>query len=353
MQRTKTRPLEDQRWSAVHNRDRNADGTFYYAVLTTGIYCRPSCAARRPLRGNVRFFASPAEAEAAGFRPCKRCKPRAADGDVAARKIAAACRAIERADTSPSLAELAQAAGLSAHHFHRLFKSVTGVTPKAFAQAERDKRLSRALRESRSVTEAIYEAGFASSGRFYAATKETLGMQPTDFRRGGEDITISFAIAPCALGLLLLAATEKGICAIFLGDTPDDLRDDLRRRFPKATLQEAPGEGTLSKLITDALMCIETPARAASLPLDIQGTAFQVQVWTALRQIPPGETATYAQIAQRIGRPKAVRAVGAACGANPVAVIIPCHRVVGSDGKLTGYRWGTDRKRALLKREQS
>lgn len=331
-------------------RDASADGTFVLGVKTTGIYCRPSCPARKPLRRNVSFYATCMDAEAAGFRACRRCKPNSSrQDDGHAEKIAAACRMIETTDPSPSLLELAKAAGLSPHHFHRVFKGVTGLTPKAFAVAHRGMRMRAALTGGRSVTEAIYEAGFNSSGRFYDGAERTLGMKPRAYRSGGAGMEILSAIAPCSLGLVLVAATESGICAIFLGDDEQTLGQELAARFPRAKISK--GGAGLRKLLAEVVAGIETPAKAVKLPLDIRGTAFQQQVWDALRDIRPGETATYAEIAQRIGKPKAVRAVGAACGANPVAVVVPCHRVVGHDGRLTGYHWGVERKRKLLARE--
>jgi len=342
--------IDERRWQSVLAHDAAADGSFVYSVATTGVYCRPSCAARRPLRRNVRFHATCADAEAAGFRPCRRCKP-SAEGHRAenAAKIAAACRTIEEAETAPSLAALAHAAGMSRFHFHRLFKSVTGITPKSYATAVRDKRMREALRAAPTVTDAIYEAGFASSGRFYDGAARKLGMQPRQFCSGGPDMQIRFAIAQSSLGLTLVAATAKGICAIFLGEDPATLEEELRRRFPRAEITG--DDAGLRGLLTRAIAAIEKPRKAAALPLDLQGTPFQQQVWAALRDIPPGETTTYGEIARRIGRPQAVRAVGAACGANPVAIAVPCHRVVGSSGKLTGYRWGVERKRSLIARE--
>ncbi len=320
-------------------------------VKTTGVYCRPSCPARKPLRKNVGFHATCAEAEASGFRACKRCKPNASAGaDNHADKVAAACRMIESADTPPRLDELAAASGLSAYHFHRVFKAAMGLTPKAYATAHRDKRVRETLKGNTSVTDAIYEAGFNSSGRFYDGAQRALGMKPRAFRAGGADMQIRYAIAPCSLGLVLAGVTDAGVCAIFLGDDETELRQQLTARFPKAEITEA--KKSLGKLLGDIVASITIPAKAAALPLDIRGTAFQQRVWAALRDIPPGETATYAEIANRIGAPKAVRAVGTACGANPVAIAVPCHRVVGSDGKLTGYRWGVERKRALLTRER-
>ena len=349
--RSKTLLADDRRWAAVVARDKQADGTFVTAVATTGIYCRPSCAARRPLRQNVCFFPTCAEAEAAGFRPCKRCRPNAPAGDNDhTGKIAASCRLIETAETTPTLDALAAHAGLSPYHFHRVFKATTGVTPKAYAVAHRRKRISEALQEGKSVTAAIYEAGFNSSGRFYADAMQSLGMKPGAYRAGGADVEIRHATAACSLGLMLVAATDKGVCAIFFGDDAGELERELRDRFPRAKL--AGSDGTFAKLVAQVIAFVEAPQKGLALPLDVRGTAFQQQVWAALREIPPGETTTYGEIARRIGKPAAVRAVGTACGANRIAVAIPCHRVVGIDGKLTGYRWGVQRKRSLLDREK-
>lgn len=342
---------DDRLWQAVVDRDKTYDGYFYYSVETTGVYCRPSCASRQARRENVRFHATSSDAEAAGFRPCKRCKPDEASLDKTyAAKVAAACRLIEQAEEPPSLDALAKAAGLSPHHFHRIFKAVAGVTPKAYATAHRRNSVQKILRESSTVTEAIHAAGFNSSGRFYAGTDDTLGMTPTDFRAGGKETEIRFALAKCALGTVLVAATSRGIAAITLGDDAEALLRDLDQRFPKATLVAAdPGfEDTITKVIA----FMDTPSAALVLPLDVQGTAFQHRVWDALRQIPPGTTITYSQLAERIGKPAAIRAVASACAANPVAIAIPCHRVVHKDGNLAGYRWGIERKRALLDREQ-
>jgi len=349
--RTKAKSLDELRWDAVVARDKAADGTFVTAVTTTGIYCRPSCAARRPLPENVRFYATCADAEAAGFRACKRCKPHAParEGEHTA-KIAEACRIIETAETPPKLDELATSAGMRPYYFHRVFKAATGVTPKAYAVAHRQNRVRNALKGDKSVTEAIYEAGFNSSGRFYAGAEQALGMTPSEFRAGGANAEIRHATAPCSLGQTLVAATDKGVCAIFFGDDPEVLEQELRNRFPRAKL--VAGDREFGKLVAKVVAYVEAPRKGLDLPLDVRGTAFQHQVWAALRDIPPGETATYSDIARRIGKPAAVRAVGTACGANPVAVAIPCHRVVGSDGKLTGYRWGVQRKRVLLDREK-
>jgi AraC family transcriptional regulator of adaptative response/methylated-DNA-[protein]-cysteine methyltransferase len=350
--RRKEKSLNDRRWAAVLARDKTCDGTFVLAVETTGIYCRPSCPARKPLRRNVRFFATGAEAAAAGFRPCKRCTPDAVSRpDPSLAKVIEACRMIEQAETPPTLEALASGAGMSRYHFHRVFKAATGVTPKAYAEAHRQRRLRAALKGDNTVTEAIYASGFNSSGRFYAQAGEALGMTPGDFRAGGAGNEIEYAAAPCSLGIVMVAASTRGVCSIMLGNDERQLMDDLRKRFAKARL--VPGDDDFAKLLGKVVALIETPQKRVELPLDVRGTAFQHQVWMALRDIPAGKTASYSEIARRIGKPDAVRAVGAACGANPLAVVIPCHRVVGKDGKLTGYRWGTARKRALLDREKA
>ena len=343
---------EEARWQAVKRRDRTADGAFYYSVLTTGVYCRPSCASRLARRENVRFHASPAAAEKAGFRPCKRCRPNEpALADRQAKAVAKACRLIERADDMPSLDALADAAGMSRFHFHRVFKSVTGVTPKAYADGHRAQRVRAALAERGSVTDAIYGAGFNSSGRFYATASDLLGMTPSDFRAGGTGAAIRFAVGQCSLGAILVAATDKGVCAITFSDDADALVRDLQDRFPKARL--IGGDEKFEHLVAQVVGFVEAPAQGLDLPLDVRGTAFQQRVWQALRKIPAGTTATYSEIARRMGRPKAVRAVAQACAANGIGVAIPCHRVVRTDGSLSGYRWGVARKRALLTREST
>ena len=341
---------DDVRWAAVTTRDKFHDGHFCYSVATTGVYCRPSCPSRQAKRPNVRFHATPAEAEAAGFRPCKRCKP---DSLTAEQEklamIVRACRTIEQAETAPSLGELAAEAGLSSYHFHRVFKAVSGVTPKTYALAHRNKRMRERLPNSMTVTEALLDAGFGSSSRFYAAAEAALGMSPQTFRAGGANTKVRYAIGTCSLGSILVATSERGVCAVLLGDKSDEVLRDLRDRFPKAELQrgDKPFEASVAKVIA----YVEQPGKKFDLPLDITGTAFQHKVWRALREIPAGSTASYADIAKRIGKPKSVRAVAGACAANPVAVVIPCHRVVKSDGGLSGYRWGVERKRALLKHE--
>ena len=343
---------DEARWEAVRRRDPAADGVFLYSVLTTGVYCRPSCGSRLARRENVAFHATCAAAEAAGFRPCQRCRPNEAPlAERHAAAVAQACRLIEEAEETPSLDALARSAGMSRFHFHRLFKAATGVTPKAYAAARRAERVRDELAQCATVTEAIYGAGFNSSGRFYAASPGLLGMTPTAFRTGGNGAAIRFAIGECSLGSILVAATDRGVCAILLGDDPDALIRDLQDRFPKARLIGA-DEG-FERLVATVVGFVEAPAQGLDLPLDVRGTAFQQRVWQALRGIPSGSTASYAEIARRIGRPKAVRAVAHACAANALAVAIPCHRVVRTDGAFSGYRWGVERKRALLEREQA
>jgi AraC family transcriptional regulator of adaptative response/methylated-DNA-[protein]-cysteine methyltransferase len=341
---------EEARWKAVTARDRSYDGAFVYSVASTGVYCRPSCPARLAKRANVRFHATPAEAEAAGYRPCKRCRPNEASREARqAGSIAHACRLIEAAEEPPKLDDLACSVGLSAYHFHRLFKAVTGLTPKTYAVAHRNKRLRETLATSASVTEAIYDSGFNSSGRFYAESVRALGMTPSAFRNGGAKAAIKFAVGKCSFGAILVAASDKGVCAISFGDDPDALTRDLQDRFPRAQL--IGGDAEFEQLVAKVVGFVEEPRLGLDLPLDIRGTAFQHRVWAALRDIPPGATVSYAELAERIGAPRAVRAVAGACAANKIAVAIPCHRVVRNDGALSGYRWGVERKRLLLDRE--
>jgi len=341
---------DEERWAAVMRRDPRADGKFYYSVRTTDVYCRPSCPSRHALRENVSFHESCAAAEEAGFRPCKRCRPNEAPlGVKHAAAVAKACRLIETADELPDLATLANAAGMSPFHFHRVFKAATGVTPKAYAAAHRTQRVRQSLPDSATVTDAIYDAGFNSAGRFYANSSAVLGMTPTRFRAGGSGTSIRFAVGECSLGSILVAATDQGICAISLGDDPDALVRDLQERFPKAKL--IGGDSEFEQWMAQVVGFVEAPQLGLDLPLDVQGTAFQQRVWEALRKIPAGSTASYTEVARRVGAPQSVRAVASACASNAIAVAIPCHRVVRTDGALSGYRWGVARKRELLARE--
>lgn len=338
-------------WTAVMARDTGADGRFFYGVKTTGVYCRPGCDSRLPRRENVAFFATRAEAEAAGLRPCKRCRP--ADFSAAARHVAAierACAVLRASESGPCLDQLAAAAGISRFHFHRLFKEVTGTTPSRYARAYRLGLLAERLEAGEPVAQSIYGAGFGSSSRAYEAAPGGLGMTPAARRRGGAGETIRFVTLKTPLGWALIAATARGICMSALGDRPEALEGALRRRFPAATLAGA--DDALREWAERIVAYIARPERALDLPLDIRGTAFQARVWEALRKIPLGKTVSYAQIAAALGAPKAVRAVGGACAANDLAIVVPCHRVVRSDGGLAGYRWGRERKRVLLARER-
>jgi len=342
---------DDLRWQAVVSRDAAADGHFVYAVRTTGIYCRPSSSARLPKRENVCFFDSAQEAQAAGYRPSRR-----ADGDQTsvaaahARMVAQACRQIERSEDLLSLEALAGAAGVSTFHFHRVFKAETGLTPKAYANAFRARKLREELSAADgSVTDAIYNAGFNSNSRFYASSDHLLGMRAREYQSGGAGTSIRFAIGQCSLGDILVAQSQRGICAILLGDDADTLLRELQDLFPKAHL--IGGDAAFEHLVAQVVGFVEAPSIGLNLPLDVRGTAFQERVWQALREIPPGTTVSYTQVAARIGAPKAVRAVAQACGANHLAVAIPCHRVVRRDGDISGYRWGVERKRTLLNRE--
>lgn len=342
--------VNDVRWASVLARDAGADGKFFYSVDTTGVYCRPSCAARRARPENVSFHLTSEDAKKAGFRPCKRCHPdQLPIAGPHAAKIAAVCRIIEDSEVMPTLEQLSQQAGLSPYHFHRVFKAMTGLTPKKYAAAHLEKRVRRALGSSATVTEAIYDAGYNSNGRFYETSNEVLGMTPSSYRAGGARTQIRFAVAECSLGSILVAQSERGICAILLGDDPEALTRHLQDQFPRATFTG--GDAGFEDLVSKVVGLVEMPALGLDLPLDIRGTAFQRRVWQALRKIPAGSTASYAEIARKIGSPRSVRAVAQACGANLHAVAIPCHRVVRTDGALSGYRWGVERKRALLERE--
>ena len=333
----------DTAWAAFMRRDRSWDGRVIIAVKSTGIYCKPSCAARRPKRENVELLVSNDEARSAGYRPCLRCRPDEVGRDREA--VAEAISLIERSEEQMSLQELGDAVGYAPHHFQRLFKRALGVSPAEYARALRARRTEKHLKENERVTDAIYDAGYSAPSRFYDDAKERLGMAPSAWRDGGRGETIRWTVVDSALGPMLIAATAKGICRL----TFDDSVDSLRRLFPNATLVE--DDGAMAELVQGALLAVERPAAAPELPLDVAGTAFQEAVWKELRKIPPGETRSYAQIAAAIGQPKAVRAVGTANGDNHVAVLIPCHRVIRSDGSLGGYAGGLDRKRKLLQAE--
>lgn len=339
------RPIDSaEAWRAVLARDRAFDGRFVTGVLSTGIYCRPSCAARHPARANVRFFADGQAARAAGLRACRRCRPDDLARDEAA--VLAAIATIKGAEQPVPLAELATAQGYSAAHFQRLFQRQTGLSPAAYARALRAEAATQALSAEPRVTDAVYAAGYSGPSRFYAETGERLGMAPSAWVRGGEGVRIRWAITPTSLGPILVAATDKGVCRLAFGECAAD----LARRFPRAQLEE--GGASFQELVAQVVASVEAPGKGSAIPLDVRGTAFQERVWQALRAIPPGETRSYAQLAAAAGHPSAHRAAGSANGANPVAVLIPCHRVVRGDGSLGGYAWGEEVKRELLKREQ-
>ena len=343
---------DDPRWARVVTRDKSADGEFWYSVSTTGVYCRPSCPSRGALPKNVGLHATLEEARATGCRPCKRCRP---DGpspyEADSVLVTRACRLIEAGEEAPSLAELAAAVGRSPGHLHRVFKAKTGLTPKAYAAANRAGRVRERLAERGTVTEAIYGAGFNSSGRFYEQANEILGMTPSRFRAGGANEEIRFAIGESSLGAILVASSARGVAAILLGDDPDALARDLQDRFPMARLVGA--DPDYEAVVATVVAFVEAPRLGLDLPLDVRGTAFQQRVWQALRDIPVGQTFSYTEIAARIGSPTSVRAVAGACAANNIALAIPCHRVVRSDGALSGYAWGVERKRAILEMERT
>lgn len=346
---------DDSRWRQVLARDKSSDGQFVYAVRTTGIYCRPSCPSRRGKRENVQFFMACDDAERAGFRPCMRCKPHV-DATLETQNtaryadmVSLACRFIENTDEVPALEDIARTVGSSPAHFHRIFKSFTGLTPKAYADAHRADKMRAVLKETSRVTDAIYDAGYNSSSRFYEASDKILGMKPKAFKSGGENEIIRFAIGQSTLGAVLVAISSKGVCAILMGDDPQDLIHDLEKRFPKAQL--VGGDREFEDHIARVIGLVENPGIGFDLPLDLRGTAFQQRVWQALREIPPGKTVSYSELAETIGLPKSARAVAQACGANKIAVAVPCHRVVRHDGGISGYRWGVERKRELLEKE--
>ncbi|MEA9994697.1 bifunctional DNA-binding transcriptional regulator/O6-methylguanine-DNA methyltransferase Ada [Pseudomonas sp. 10B1] len=345
------RTEDDPRWSVLINRQADVGADFVYGVLTTGVYCRPRSPTKLPRPENVVFFDTALEAEAAGFRPSKR-------GDSSqetialkhAATVAETCRMIDASDFVPNLSDMAQKVGMSTFHFHRIFKKITGLTPKAYSVASLRSRVRDQLSQSGTITSALYEAGYNSNSRFYEASQKILGMKPTEYRAGGANVDIKFALGESSLGSILVARSARGICAILLGDDPNILVESFQDQFPNANL--IGGDAEFEGLVAEVVGFVESPAVGLALPLDIRGTVFQERVWQALRDIPAGATATYTDIAVRIGMPSAVRAVANACGANNLAVAIPCHRVVRSDGTLSGYRWGVERKRKLLEREK-
>jgi AraC family transcriptional regulator, regulatory protein of adaptative response / methylated-DNA-[protein]-cysteine methyltransferase len=342
----------DPRWERIVTRDRTADGHFWYSVSTTGVYCRPSCPSRVANPRNVQLHDTIEEAKATGFRPCRRCKPDSPpiESEIAA-LVAKACRIIEESEELPSLAELADAIGRSPGYFHRIFKTTTGLTPKDYAAGHRAKKIRQGLAYGNAVTATIYEAGFSSSGRFYEKATEMLGMTPSRYRAGGRDEELRFAVGQTSLGVILVASSRKGVASILLGNDPDELVRNLQDRFPKAHFIGA--DRSYEAVVARVVGLVDAPAIGLDLPLDVRCTAFQQRVWQALKEIPAGETVSYAEVARRIGSPNAARAVGGACAANNLAVAIPCHRVVRNNGALSGYAWGAERKRELLDREQS
>ena len=343
---------KDPRWVRIVARDKAADGQLWYSVATTGVYCRPSCPSRIANPRNVTLHDTLESARATGFRPCKRCNPEGLSLECEnAALVAKACRIIEESEEEPSLEELADAVGRSSSYFHRVFKATTGLTPKNYAAADRAKKVRKGLAFGSSVTEAIYGAGFNSSGRFYEKSTGMLGMTPSQYRGGGANEEIKFAVGQTSLGAILVASSTKGVAAILLGDDPDELVRNLQDRFPRARLIGA--DRDYEALIARVVGFVEAPGIGLDLPLDVRGTAFQRRVWQALQEIPVGETVSYAEIARRIGSAKSVRAVASACAANNLAVAIPCHRVVRKDGVSSGYAWGIERKHALLDREVS
>ncbi len=352
-QRERATAIErDPRWAALVARNASGPHEFYYSVETTGVYCRSTCGARLPRPENVAFYDTARAAERAGFRPCKRCEPSSLPPDTRrAELVAKLCRYIEESASPPTLKELASRSMLSVFHTQRLFKSVTGVTPRAYAAALRAERARAGLAGQGGITRAILDAGYGSTGRFYAESNARLGMTPKTLRARGSSLRIRYAVGRCSLGAVLVAATDRGVCSILLGDDPDELVRDLERRFAQAEL--SPAERDFETLVQEVVSHVERPEQASALPLDVRGTAFQERVWRELTRIPRGRTCTYAELAEAIGSPRAVRAVASACAANPLAVVVPCHRVVRGDGDLAGYRWGIERKQELLRRERS
>jgi AraC family transcriptional regulator of adaptative response/methylated-DNA-[protein]-cysteine methyltransferase len=339
---------DESLWQKVQSRQ---SGDFLYAVTTMGVYCRPACPSPRPLRKNVRFFRTTEEAEKAGFRACKRCDPKGERARIAQAVVQDACAFIEAAEEMPSLEALAVRSGYSRFHFLRMFRDHTGVTPRSYAEGVRARRLQAALSDGARVADAVAEAGYGSESRVYEKTDGLLGMTPGAARRGGEGEVIRTAFADCPFGRLLVGATARGVCFIGFAEPDDALMGDLRRRFPRAKV--VADDAALAATVHVVLDFLAEPKQALDLPLDLRGTAFQQRVWQTLRRIPPGETRSYAELAAMIGAPRAIRAVARSCATNPVSLAVPCHRVVGSDGDLTGYRWGVPRKKALLEKERS
>jgi AraC family transcriptional regulator of adaptative response/methylated-DNA-[protein]-cysteine methyltransferase len=342
----------DSAWTAVMTRDRTRDGAFVYAVRTTGVYCRPSCPSRRPQRVNVQFFRAPAEAEQSGYRPCRRCRPHSSTGTSTERSVEAARTYLDQqADAPVTLRQLAREVGLSAAYLQRAFTRLVGMSPKAYADARRRDRLKARLRLGDTVTRAAFEAGFGSTSAVYGRQRSALGVTPGRYRRKGEQLAITYGIVPSSLGRVLVGRTERGLCAVTIGDREDALERALADEFPAATLTR--DDATLSEWASAVVRRVEGEDSQTVLPLDLRGTAFQMRVWQALQAIPVGETRSYSAIAKAIGKPAAVRAVARACATNRIAVVVPCHRVIAVNGKPSGYRWGEERKRALLKREHA
>jgi AraC family transcriptional regulator of adaptative response/methylated-DNA-[protein]-cysteine methyltransferase len=348
-----TNQQESERWRALENRDAACDGSFVYGVATTGVYCRPSCSSRKPLRENVAFFDDSSAAERAGFRPCKRCQPSSGEPhSMSAIRVARMCRAIEEADAPLPLAALADLVALSPNRAQKLFKSTVGLSPKAYASAIRDRRLRKELVSTQgSITSAMFAAGFQASSRFYERASSILGMTPKEYRAGADGVEVGFALGECDLGSVLVAGTARGLCSVSLGDDPDALLQDLEGRFTGA--RKLAPNAKLAAALARVIESIDDPARSAELPLDVRGTAFQHRVWAALTCIPRGHTLSYSEVARALGAPQAHRAVASACAQNPLALLVPCHRVIPQGRGVGGYRWGVDRKRALLLREQS
>jgi AraC family transcriptional regulator of adaptative response/methylated-DNA-[protein]-cysteine methyltransferase len=340
---------EAARWQRVLARDRQADGTFVFAVASTGIYCRPSCPSRRPTRSRVDFFDTPAAAEAEGYRACRRCRPSVAAADPWIDKIHRACVYLSNVEGHPSLARLARRLGGSPFHLQRNFKRLVGVTPREFAEAARLKKVKGRLRRGFDVTNAVVDAGYGSSSRFYEKAASKLGMTPSQYKKGGAGMSIHYTIVASPLGRLLVAATDRGVCAVTMGATDAELKRNLEQEYPAAAIEA--DKGPLAKWTGQILAHLAGRRPRLDLPVDVQATAFQWQVWNALAAVPSGETRSYSQIAEAIGRPRAARAVARACATNPVALVIPCHRIVPGAGGIGGYRWGSRRKKALLARE--